>query len=90
VAVKTHWLLRPSKKGNFLRERQDYLLNLNTVREERLIDPILNEICLDYQSLLIELNGLEDNASQTERGLVCQLENTLLALKNEILARVAK
>lgn len=73
-----------------MRERREFLLSLDTVREERLSDPILNEICLDYQSLLMELTGLEDNASQTAPDLVCQLENTLNALKNEILARVAK
>ncbi|MEQ9692621.1 hypothetical protein [Shimia sp. SDUM112013] len=66
------------------------LLDWELVRRKRQVDPVLNEVCQDLQTLEEELASLSNNTSETAAPQIRDLKTTLDALRTEILIRIAE
>ncbi len=59
-----------------------------SLRQGRGVDPVLDEICRDYETLSIDLLEAERTEGRLDRGYQMELRASLTGLREEILARL--
>ena len=58
------------------------------LRRNRVVDPVLNEICRDYETLIADLRESERTNGRQEIGHQVELRDSLSGLWEEILAKL--